>query len=162
MASPSRKEIAGSADPQLMRGAHKRVASHDVEEGAASPPSLDPVVAKVAAWIAEYERREALVREWQDAEAAHIKARQCMRRGAGQTRAMNALDRQIRALRKTLDHEAKRIANMPVESVHGAFAKIKLALQIQGPDDWNDEIVEPLVRDGCKRLEEALLAQDAD
>ncbi len=37
-------------------------------------------------------------------------------------------------------------------SAQGALAKIMVGLRIQGPYDWNDEIVEALVQDGCEQL----------
>jgi len=41
---------------------------------------------------------------------------------------------------------------MRATSAQGALAKIMVGLRIQGPYDWNDEIVEALVRDGCEQL----------
>lgn len=75
-----------------------------------------------------------------------------MRSGMAEARAMRALDRKISAARKKLDRDAGRIVVMRSTSAQGALAKIRLGLRIQGPYDWNDDVVEALVQDGCEQL----------
>lgn len=138
-------------------------------EARTSPaPNPDPIVAKVAAWMAAYDAREALLREWQDHEnalfakvkAMNISVDRGMRSGMTEARAMRALDRKIKASRKKLDRAAGRIVLMRAASAQGALAKIRLGLRIQGPYDWNDDIVEALVQDGCEQLA-LMLAREA-
>ena len=125
-----------------------------------SRAEADPVVAKVAAWMAAYDAREALLLEWQDFETAlfakvkalNISVDRGMRSGMAEARAMRALDRKIKAARRKLDRDAGRIVLMRATSAQGALAKIMVGLRIQGPYDWNDEIVEALVQDGCEQL----------
>lgn len=157
-----RNVIAGAAvAPLALNGA-----AHAAKPGRAeAPPTAptsnpDPVVAKAAAWMAAYDAREALIREWQDQEtalfakvkAANISVDRGMRGGMAEARAMRALDRKIKTARKKLDRDAGRIVLMRATSARGALAKIMVGLRIQGPYDWNDEIVEALVRDGCEQL----------
>lgn len=156
-----RKLIAGAAAAPLA-GAAVNGAAHaaPTPHRAKPPPNPDPIVAKVAAWMAAYDAREALIREWQDHETAlyakvkamNISVDRGMRSGMAEARAMRALDRKIAASRKKLDRAAGRIVLMRAASAQGALAKIRLGLRIQGPYDWNDDIVEALVQDGCEQL----------
>jgi len=157
-----RKLIAGAAAaPLALNGAAHAAKPGRAEAprtGTTSPP--DPVVAKAAAWMAAYDAREALIREWQHQETAlfakvkvaNISVDRGMRGGMAEARAMRALDRKIKTARKKLDRDAGRIVLMRATSAQGALAKIMVGLRIQGPYDWNDEIVEALVRDGCEQL----------
>jgi len=165
-----RKLITGAAvAPLALNGAtHAAPAKAPRASRPAPASNADPIVAKVAAWMAAYDAREALIREWQDHEtvlfakvkAANISVDRGMRSGMAEARAMRALDRKISASRKKLDRDAGRIVLMRATSAQGALAKIRLGLRIQGPYDWNDDIVEALVQDGCEHLA-LLLAREA-
>ncbi len=147
--------IAASAPLALNGAAHAAPATT-----APASTEADPIVAKAAAWMAAYDAREALVLEWQDHETAlfakvkamNISVDRGMRSDMAEARAMRALDRKIKAQRKQLDRDAGRIVVMRPTSAQGALAKIMVGLRIQGPYDWNDEIVEALVQDGCEQL----------
>lgn len=154
-----RKLITGAAvAPLALNGAAHAAPAKPAAR--ASITEADPVVAKAAAWMAAYDAREALLREWQDQEtalfakvkAANISVDRGMRSQMPEARAMRALDRRIKAARKKLDRDAGRIVLMRPTSAQGALAKIMVGLRIQGPYDWNDEIVEALVQDGCEQL----------
>mgnify|MGYP000048559831 CR=1 FL=1 len=158
-----RKLIVGAAAaPLALNGA-----AHAAKPGRAEAPCAsaltskpDPVVAKAAAWMAAYDAREALLREWQHQETAlftkvkalNVSVDRGMRSGMAEARAMRALDRRIKVARKKLDRDAGHIVLMRATSPQGALAKIMVGLRIQGPYDWNDEIVEALVQDGCEQL----------
>ena len=164
MAKISRRNlIAGAAAaPLALNGAaHAAPAKPGRAEARTSPVSNpDPIVAKVDAWMAAYDAREALIREWQHQEtalfakvkAAGLSVDRGMRSGMAEARAMRALDRRIKAARRKLDRDAGRIVLMRATSAQGALAKIMVGLRIQGHYDWNDEIVEALVQDGCEQL----------
>jgi hypothetical protein len=157
-----RKLITGAAvAPLALNGAaHAAPAKPGREARTAPAPAPDPVVAKAAAWMAAYDAREALIREWQHQEtalfakvkAAGLSVDRGMRSQMPEARAMRALDRKIKTSRKKLDRDAGRIVLMRATSAQGALAKIRVGLRIQGPYDWNDEIVEALVQDGCEQL----------
>jgi hypothetical protein len=171
MAKLSRRKLIAGAAAAPLAGALNGAAHAAPGRGAprTSPaPLADPVVAKVDAWMAAYDAREALIQEWQDHEnvlfekvkAMNISVDRGMRSGMAEARAMRALDRKIKASRKKLDREAGRIVLMRPASAQGALAKIRLGLRIQGPYDWNDDIVEALVQDGCEQLA-LMLAREA-
>ena len=62
MAKVSRRKLIGAA----------AAAPLALQFGAQENPrkSIDPIIAQAAAWISEHERRDALMREWQDLEVA--------------------------------------------------------------------------------------------
>jgi hypothetical protein len=151
-----------TSDGSLFAG--RSISSSTPEEGGTArtvlKPRSDPVVAEVDAWMAAHETRETLIRQWQDLEAAlidkatamKISVDQAMRSRMAEARTMRALDKDISALRRTLDRDARRIVLMRATSARGALAKIRLGLRIQGPHNWNDGAVEALVEDGCRQL----------
>lgn len=162
-----RKLVVGAAAaPLALNGAASASALKNgrdpqtTREKAAPASKADPIAAKVAAWMAAYDAREALIREWQNSEtnlfakakAMNISVDRGMRSGMAEARAMRALERKIKTLRKKLDREAGRIVLMRPTTARGALAKVMVGLRIQGPYDWNDEIVEALVQDGCEQL----------
>jgi hypothetical protein len=162
-----RKLIAGAAvAPLALNGAAHAAPAKPAAR--ASITEADPIVVKVAAWMAAADAREAMLEQWSDLDAALIAKRKAMKLSAAQarrerlpeTRAMRALDRKIKAASKKLDRDAGRIVVMRSTSAQGALAKIRLGLRIQGPYDWNDDIVEALVQDGCEHLA-LLLAREA-
>lgn len=163
-----RKFIAGAAAAPLAldSAAHAQPAVLAPPRAIASKP--DPIVAKVAAWMADYDAREAMIRRWQDWESALCeKARpmgmnltQAGRSGLPEARAMRALDGRIEVASKKLDRAAGRIALMRPTSAHGALAKIELGLKIQGPYDW-EELAHALISDGCADLRAATTAHGA-
>lgn len=173
MSKISRRNLIAGAAAAPLAGAAVNGAAHAApakpgraEARTAPAPNADPIVAKVAAWMAAYDAREAMLEQWSDLDAALIAKRKAMKLSAAQarrerlpeTRAMRALDRKIKAASKKLDRDAGRIVVMRPTSAAGALAKIRLGLRIQGPYDWNDDIVEALVQDGCEQL--ALMLAD--
>jgi len=125
--------------------------------------TTDPVVAKVQAWMADYDAREAMTRRWQDSENAlceRIKPlgmdlNQACRRGFPEARAMRALDRKIEAAGRKLDRKAAQIILTRVTGPLAALAKIEMGLRIQGPYDW-EEYAFALIQDGCEQLRRTL------
>lgn len=121
MAKLSRRNlIAGAAAaPLTLSGAAHAAPAKPAAR--ASVTETDPIVAKVAAWMAAYDAREALIREWQDHENAlyakvktmNISVDRGMRSGMAEARAMRALDRKITASRKKLDREAGYASENP-------------------------------------------------
>lgn len=165
-----RKLIAGAAAaPLVLNGA----AHATPEEGRPTPrtspaPKPDPVVAKVAAWMAERDAIDAMMEEWAELEVAlfdKLKPRglsltQACRSGLPEARAMRALDRKIKPGLRRLHRQAARVVLMRPTSAQGALAKIRLGVKIQGPYDWNDDYVYALVQDGCEQLA-LMLASEA-
>ena len=156
-----RNLIAGAAAAPLAGAVNGAEAAPRAKAAkAATRAEGDPVVAKVAAWMAAADAREALLEQWSDLDAALIAKRKAMKLSAAQarrerlpeTRAMRALDRKIKAASKKLDRDAGRIVAMRPTSAAGALAKIRLGVRIQGPYDWNDDYVYALVQDGCEQL----------
>ena len=129
----------------------------------ASVAKSDPIVAKVAEWIAVQDTREAMMLEWQDWENAlcakikptRMNLTQAARSGLPEARAMRALDRKIKTAGKKLDRAAGRIVLMQPISQQGALAKIELGLRIQGPYDWEDYAY-ALLQDGFEQLRRRL------
>ena len=120
----------------------------------------DPVVVTVAAWMADRDAIEVMMREWQDWEAAlcdkikgaPMNLTQACRSRLPEARAMRALDRKIKPGLTRLERTARRIVLMRPMSAQGALAKIRLGLRIQGPYDWNDDYVYALAQGGCEQL----------
>lgn len=163
-----RNVIAGAAAAPLVLSGAAQAAPAKPPAPRANAAKPDPIIAKVAVWMAAYDAREALIREWQDYETAlfakvkamNISVDRGIRSGMTEARAMRVLDRKIKASRKKLDREAGRIVVLRPISAEGALAKIRLGVRIQGPYDWNDDYVYALVQDGCEQLA-LLLARKA-
>jgi hypothetical protein len=157
-----RKLIAGAAaTPLALTGVAHATPAKSRREAHTPPVSKsDPIVAKVAAWIADRDAINAMMREWQDWEVAlcarikgaRINLTQACRSGLPEARAMRALDRKIKPGLRRLERTAQRFVLMRPTSAQGALAKIRLGLRIQGPYDWNDDYVFALVQDGCEQL----------
>jgi hypothetical protein len=156
-----RKLIAGAAAaPLALNGAAHAGKSGSAQVSRPAPPTPDPVVDKVTAWIKDRDAIDAMMREWQDWEmalCAKIKGApmtltQACRSGLPEARAMRALDRKIKPGLKRLERTAQCVVLMRPMSAEGALAKIRLGLRIQGPYDWNDDYVYALVQDGCEQL----------
>lgn len=157
-----RKLIAGAAAaPLALNGAaHAALAeaSRDFSPRAAKP---DPIVAKAAAWMAEHDRRDAMMLEWRNWESAlcdKIKGTpmgltEAMRSGLPEARVMRALDRRIKAAGKRLDRTAGRIVLTRAQSAEGALAKVEMGMKLQGPYDW-EEYAYALVLGGIEQLRE--------
>lgn len=155
-----RNVIAGAAAAPLV-GAVKGVSPAPRARAAPKAEAkTDPVVAKVAAWIAERDAIDAMMLEWQDLESAlcekirttTMSLTHAYRSGLAEARAMRALDRKIKPGLRRLERAAQRIVLMRTKSAQGALAKIRLGVRIQGPYDWNDDYVYALVQDGCEQL----------
>ena len=154
-----RKLITGAAvAPLALDGAAQaRPATSAAQRPRVARP--DPIVAAVAAWMADYDAREVMIRTWQAWENAlcekirpmGMNLTQAGRSGLPEARAMRALDGKIKIAGKKLDRAAGRIALMRPTSAHGALAKIELGLKIQGPYDWED-LAYALISDGCAEL----------
>ena len=119
----------------------------------------DPLVAAASAWMAEDDRREAMIRNWQGLESdlfdkAHAMKMNCAkacRSNMPEARAMRALNREIEASFNGLVQAAEQASLMKARTVEGAIAKIELGLAVQGPFDWQDHALE-LVQDGLAEL----------
>lgn len=158
-----RNLIAGGAAIPLVPRGELAVQRPSRERQQSSAIVLDPVVAKVAAWIADRDLIDAKMREWQDQEVALCKKIKTLgmsltrayRCGLPEAREMRALDLQIKSGLKRLERNARKIVLMRVSSAEGALAKIRLGLRIQGPYDWEDYAY-ALAQDGCEELALAL------
>lgn len=169
MASISRRKLIATATlaPLALNVAARAQAAAPAARRAIAPKP-DFIVAKVAAWMAEYDARETMIRAWQDWENAlcekirplGMNLTQAGRSGLPEARAMRALDGKIKIAGKRLDRAAGRIALMRPTSAHGALAKIELGLKIQGPYDWED-FAYALISDGCEELRAVATAQCA-
>jgi hypothetical protein len=119
----------------------------------------DPIVAKVRAWTAEHDARNALMLEWQDWEEAlcakigstGMDLKQGIRSGLPEARTMRAIDRRIKASGKRLDRAAGGIILMRAITLEGALAKIQMGVKLQGPYDW-EEHAYALVLGGIEQL----------
>lgn len=119
----------------------------------------DPLVAATSAWMAEDERREAMIRKWQGFESdlfdkAHRLNMDCgkaCRSNMPEARAMRVLDREIDRSFNRLVEAAGRASETKARTVEGAIAKIELGLAVQGPFDWQDYALE-LAQDGLAEL----------
>lgn len=144
---PLYSRIGGPAEAQLDRKAP-------------ASDKLDPVVAKVEAWLTDRDAIDAMMLDWQDNESAlcarivgtQITLTQACRSGLPEALAMRVLDRKIKSGLKRLHRAALRIALMRATSAEGALAKVRLGVRIQGPYDWNDDYAYTLVHDGCEQL----------
>lgn len=148
-----RKLIAGAAAAPLAGTVN------ETTRPAAKRAKADPVVKHVAAWMAERDHHDAMALEWSDLESklarktrGKMELGRATRSSAPEARAMRFLDRRIKASWKRLERAAARIVMMRPTSAQGAFAKIRLAVRIQGPYDWHDDYVYALVQDGCEQL----------
>ncbi|MGE0047298.1 MAG: hypothetical protein AB7T08_16205 [Hyphomonadaceae bacterium] len=125
--------------------------------------AVDSIVDAVAAWMRGRDALEALYAEWRGAEnalVAKVRSRgltlaNARAGGAPEARRMRALDRRITKALRVLDRQAALIARRPARTPAGAIAKIAMGLRIQGPADWADSFVYPLIADGVAHLTRA-------
>lgn len=157
-----RKLIVGvAAAPLALSGARAKPGSAEGSRASPIAPTSkpDPVLARAAAWIAERDAIDAMMREWQELEVAlcekigptAIPLTRAHRCGLSEARAMRALDRRIKTGLRRLERMARAIVLLRPMSAEGALAKIRVGLRIQGPYDWEDYAF-ALVQDGCDQL----------
>lgn len=121
------------------------------------PPTPDPIVAEIAAWLAARDRAEALLTDWQCLEGQlSLKCKpmsltEASRRGFAEVRQMRALDRRYKRLAKKLDRAAGRITAMRASSAAGGLAKLEMALRILEPMDC-EEFSWALIQGGFEDL----------
>lgn len=95
----------------------------------------DPVPTRTAAWLNRRDRRDAMIRQWQELESTFlIKARMAKLDADYETSdlpeacAMRILDQRINAAFPEMSADAAAILALPTMSARGAIAKIELGL----------------------------------
>jgi len=162
MAKISRRNLitGAAAAPLALNGAAQAAPATPGRARTASASNPDPVVAKVAEWMADRAAVDAMSEEWADLEvvlcrktrSSGMSLTQAYRTALPEARAMKVLDRKIKVGLRRLHRQAQRIVLMRTTSAQGALAKLRLGVKIQGPYDWNDDYVYALVQDGCEQL----------
>lgn len=116
-------------------GAHRSV-------GAEEWP--DPLIARVAGWIAARDVADTVMHDWQRLETelfrkhGAMSPREASRRGHEEGDQMRLLDVRYKALSRRLCREADRLAGARPLTPSGALAKIEMGLRIQQPLDRED------------------------
>lgn len=137
----------------------------DITSGA----TCDPVPERTAAWLSRQDRREAMIRHWQELESLFFLKTRWAKSTVDyedsdlpEACAMRILDKRINAALPAMATEAAYILALPTMSAGGALAKIELGLAVQGSHDWRPSALE-LVEEGLKDLRDMLgLGQIAD
>ncbi len=119
----------------------------------------DPLVERVAAWITERQRLDALTFAWQRletqlmsrAKALGVDMDDARGRRLPEARAMRALNGKMKASYRELADLAEGSGLMRAVSVGGALAKVRLGLRVQGRYGWQDHALE-LVQGGADEL----------
>jgi hypothetical protein len=122
-----------------------------------APPKVDPLVAKVRAWLADREAADGLMHQWQRLETAlyrkhgAMSTREAIRAGHAEGRQMKVLDARYRAASKKLDRRAGRLVLARAVTTEGALAKVEMGLRIQEPLDC-EEFSWALIQGGFEEL----------
>lgn len=119
----------------------------------------DPLVERVAAWITERQRLDALTFAWQRLETQLMSRAKTLGvdmdvargRRLPEARAMRALDAKMETYHRKLADLAEAASIMRAVSAEGALAKVQLGLHVQGRYGWQDHALE-LLQGGADEL----------